>query len=139
MSRTRVTNDRPPVRAPHRASLSRFATVVIVTLAIGIGANTALVTVLHTVLLRELPVRDATELVFVRTAGPRCLGGAPPYPYFDHIRSQTPGLAGAAAFAADELRVEVDRSVEQVFGQVVSCNYYQVLGIAPVEGRMMTT
>ena len=116
-----------------------FATVVIVTLAIGIGANTALVTLLHTVLLRELPVKDATELVFVRTAGPRGLGGAPPYPYFDHIRSQTSGLAGAAAFAADELRVEVDGSVEQVFGQVVSGNYYQVLGIASVAGRVMTT
>ena len=73
-----------------------FATVVIMTLSIGIGANTAIVALLHTVLLRELPVRDATELVFVRTAGPRGLGGAPPYPYFDHLRSQT-GLAGASS------------------------------------------
>ena len=115
-----------------------FATVVIVTLAIGIGANTAIVSLLHTVLLRELPVKDAGELVFVRTAGARGLGGAPPYPYFDHIRAETSAISGAAAFAADELRVEVDGSVEQVFGQVVSGNYFEVLGVTPVAGRLMT-
>ena len=43
-----------------------------------------------------------------------------------------------AAFATDELRVEVDGSVEQVFGQVASGNYFQVLGVAPAAGRLMT-
>jgi predicted permease len=115
-----------------------FATVVVVTLAIGIGANTAIVSLLHTVLLRELPVKDAGELVFVRTAGARGLGGAPPYPYFDHIRNEGLSFSGMAAFAADELRVDVDGSVEQVFGQVASGNYFQVLGVAPAAGRLMT-
>jgi len=43
-----------------------------------------------------------------------------------------------AAFGIDELRVEVDGSVEQVFGQVVSGNYFQVLGVTPAAGRLMT-
>ena len=105
-----------------------FATVVVVTLAIGIGANTAIVSLLQTVLLRELPVKDAGELMFVRTAGDRGLGGAPPYPSFERIRDEF-SFSGMAAFATDELRVEVDGSVEQVFGQVASGNYFQVLGV----------
>src|SRR5919108_399459 len=115
-----------------------FATVVVMTLAIGIGANTAIVSLFHTVLLRELPVKDAAELVFVRTAGARGLGSAPPYPYFDHIRNEGSAFSGMAAFAADELRVEVGESVEQVFAQVVSGNYFHVLGVAPAAGRLMT-
>src|SRR4029453_10268878 len=115
-----------------------FATVVIVTLAIGIGANTAIVSLLHAVLLRELPVNDPQELVFVRTASGGGLGNAPPYPYFDQIRKDTSSLAGMAAFATDELRVEVEGSVEQVFGQVASGDYFRVLGVTPAAGRLMT-
>src|SRR5687768_12189995 len=92
-----------------------FTAVVTLTLAIGIGANTAIVSLLHTVLLRELPVTDPQDLVFIRTAGDRGLGGAPPYPYFDRIRDEGSSFSGMAAFAADELRVEVNGSVEQVF------------------------
>jgi len=99
-----------------------------VTLAIGIGANTAIVSLLQTVLLRELPVKDAEELMFVRTAGDRSLGGAPPSPSFERIRDEF-SFSGMAAFATDELRVEVDGSVEQVFGHVASGNYFQVLGV----------
>jgi putative ABC transport system permease protein len=115
-----------------------FATVVIVTLAIGIGANTAIVGLLDTVLRRELPVSDPQELVFIRTAGDEGLGGAPPYPYFERIREQGSSFSGVAAFGVDELRVEVEGSVEQVFGQVVSGNYFQVLGVAPAAGRLLT-
>jgi predicted permease len=115
-----------------------FATVVVVTLAIGIGANTAIVSLLHTVLLRELAVKDPHELVFIRTAGEQGLGGAPPYPYFERIREQGSSLSGAAAFATDELRIAVEGSVEQVFGQVVSGNYFQLLGVTPAAGRLMT-
>src|SRR5688572_8356453 len=113
-----------------------FATVVIVTLAIGIGANTAIVSVLDTVLRRQLPVQAPEELVFVRTAGARGLGNAPPYPYFDRIRSESSSFAGMAAFAADELRIDVGGSVEQVLGQVSSGNYCEVLGVEPVAGRL---
>jgi predicted permease len=115
-----------------------FATVVILTLAIGIGANTAIVSLLHTVLMRELPVTDPQELVFIRTAGDQGLGGAPPYPYFERIREHGSSFSGVAAFDADELRVEVEGSVEQVFGQVASGNYFEVLGVTPAAGRLLT-
>jgi predicted permease len=115
-----------------------FATVVIVTLAIGIGANTAIVGLLDTVLRRELPVSEPQELVFIRTAGDQGLGGAPPYPYFERMRDLSSSFSGVAAFGLDELRVEVAGSVEQVFGHVVSGNYFQVLGVTPAAGRLMT-
>ena len=116
-----------------------FTAVVVLTLAIAIGANTAIVSLLQTVLLRELPVMNPQELVFIRTAGDRGLGGAPPYPYFERIRNEGSSSSGMAAFAADELRVEVEGSVEQVFGQVASGNYFQVLGVTAAAGRLMTT
>jgi predicted permease len=115
-----------------------FTAVVALTLAIGIGANTAIFSLLHTVLLRALPVNDPQSLVFLRTVGERGLGGAPPYPYFEHIRSEGSSFSGMAAFATDELRVEVEGSVEQVFGQVASGNYFQLLGVTPAAGRLMT-
>jgi predicted permease len=115
-----------------------FATVITLTLAIAIGANTAIVGLLHTVLLRELPVTDPQGLVFIRTAGDQGLGGAPPYPYFERIREQGSWFSGVTAFALDELRVEVEGSVEQVFGQVVSGNYFDVLGLTPAAGRLLS-
>jgi predicted permease len=115
-----------------------FAAVVTLTLAIGIGANTAIVGLLHTVLLRELPVTDPQELVFIRTAGDQGLGGAPPYPYFERIREQGSWFSGVAAFGVDELRVEVEGSVEQVFGQVASGNFFEVLGVTPAAGRLLS-
>ena len=115
-----------------------FAAVVTLTLAIAIGANTAIVGLLHTVLLRELPVTDPQELVFIQTAGDQGLSGAPPYPYFERIREQGSWFSGVAAFGVDELRVDVEGSVEQVFGQVASGNFFEVLGVTPAAGRLLS-
>jgi putative ABC transport system permease protein len=115
-----------------------FTTIVTLTLAIGIGANTAIFSLVNTILLRELPVTNPADLVFIRTASDRGLGGAPPYPYFERIRDEGASFSGMAAFAADELRVEVDGSVEQVFGQVASGAYFQLLGVTPAAGRLLT-
>ena len=110
MSRTGVTNDGPSVRAAQVRNSPGFATVVILTLAIGIGANTAIVSLLDTVLRRELPVQAP--------------GGAGLHPDRRSTRawaarrrirtsiaseSEASSFAGMAAFAADELRIDVER------------------------------
>jgi hypothetical protein len=105
-----------------------------VTLAIGIGANTAIVSLLQTVLLRELPVEDAEELMFVRTAGDRGLGGAPPYPSVERIRDEF-SFSGMAAFATDELRVEVDGIRRAGVRTSRLGQLFQVLGVTPAAGR----
>jgi len=115
-----------------------FALTAVLSLALGIGASTAIFSLVDTVLLRLLPVERPHELVFLHAAGSGGRGGAPPYPCFERIRAETPSFAGMAAFAADELRVEVDGVVEQVFGQVASGGYFDLLGLRPAAGRLMT-
>ncbi len=115
-----------------------FAVTAILSLALGIGANTAIFSLVDAVLLRSLPVTRPEELVFLTVAGTEGRTGAPPYPCFERVRSEAPAFAGMAAFAADELRVEIDGAVEQVFGQVASGNYFDLLGVRPIAGRVMT-
>jgi predicted permease len=115
-----------------------FATVVVLTLALGIGANTAIFSLMDAVLLRSLPVERPKELAFLRTVGPGGPSNAPPYPYFARVRDEELLFAGMAAFATDETRVEVNGVVEQVFGQVASGSYFDVLGLRPAAGRLMT-
>ena len=114
-----------------------FAITAILSLALGIGANTAIFSLVDAVLLRALPVERPRELVFLQIRGADRANGAPPYPSFDRIRSASPAFAGLTAFATDQLRVEIDGGVEQVFGQVASGNYFDVLGVKPALGRLM--
>ncbi len=115
-----------------------FAFVAIASLGLGIGANAAIFSVVDAVLLRTLPVEHPSELVFVDAVGTQGHGGAPPYPCFERFRRETSVFRGLAAFATDQLPVEVDGSVEQVFGQVASGSYFELLGIKPLIGRLMT-
>ena len=115
-----------------------FALTAILSLALGIGANTAIFSLIDTVLLRSLPVTRPQELVFITAAGTEGPSGSPPYPCFLRFRNETTAFAGMAAFAADDLRVAVDGTVEQVFGQVASGNYFDLLGVRPAAGRLMT-
>jgi predicted permease len=115
-----------------------FALTAVLSLALGIGANTAIFSLVDTVLLRMLPVERPQELVFLQAAGAEGPSGAPPYPCFERFRSETSSFVGMAAFAADDLRVEVDGAVEQVFGQVASGSYFDVLGLKPALGRLFT-
>jgi predicted permease len=125
-----------------------FAVTTILSLALGIGANTAIFSLVDTVLLRALPVRHPEQLVFIETVGsdgPSRVGtqrgstnGAPPYPCFERLRRETSAFTGMAAFATDDLRLQVDGRIEQVFGQVASGNYFDVLGLEPAAGRLLS-
>jgi predicted permease len=115
-----------------------FALVAIVSLGLGIGVNAAIFSLVDAVLLRTLPVQRPSELVFIETAGSSGRGGAPPYPCFERFRRETSAFVGLAAFATDQLKIEVDGGVEQVFGQAASGNYFELLGIKPVIGRLMS-
>src|SRR5688572_8052310 len=115
-----------------------FTAVAALTLGLGIGANTAIFSLVNAVLLRLLPVERPQELLFIQSAGTEGTSGAPPYPCFERLRDETSSFAGMAAFAADELRVEVEGKVEQVFGQVASGSFFDVLGLRPAGGRLMT-
>jgi hypothetical protein len=116
-----------------------FACVAILSLGLGIGANTAVFGVLDAVMLRSLAVDRPQDLVFLEAVGSRTRGnGAPPYPCFERLRRETSAFIGMAAFTTDQLPIEIDGTSEQVLGQIASGNYFDVLGVKPTLGRLLT-
>jgi len=115
-----------------------FASVVVFILALGIGANTALFSLIETVMLRELPVRDPEQLFFLQNVGSKGPNGAPPYPCFELFREQTRAFDGMAAFGFDNFDVVMDGRAEQVSGELASSSYFEVLGVKPAIGRLLT-
>jgi predicted permease len=113
-----------------------FAAIAILSLALGIGANTAIVGLVDAVMLRLLPVRDPGRLVFVQTAGSVGRDG-PPYPYFELVRDRARSFEAVAAFSASNMEIVIDSAREQLRGVWVSGNFYEMLGVAPVIGRTM--
>jgi len=114
-----------------------FTAAAALTIALGVGANTAVFSLMDAVLLRSLPVQNPKELVFLETAGSAGLSGPPPYPCFTRLRAEAGSLTEMSAFSSDELRFEIDGKPEQVMGQVASGNYFELLGVKPTLGRLM--
>jgi predicted permease len=115
-----------------------FTLTAALTIALGVGANTAVFSLMDAVLLRSLPVDKPGELIFLGMAGTAGPSGAPPYPCFLRLREETKSLTGLAAFASDESRVEIGGVPEQVMGQAASGNYFELLGVKPLLGRVFT-
>jgi predicted permease len=116
-----------------------FACVAILSLGLGIGTNTAVFGVLDAVMLRSLPVARPQDLVFLEAVGSRTRGnGAPPYPCFERLRRETSVFTGMAAFTTDQLPIQIDGTSEQALGQIASGNYFDVLGVKPALGRLLT-
>ena len=114
-----------------------FALTAIVSLALGIGANTAIYSLVDAVLLRTLPVERPQDLVFLQVAGSDSRGGGAPAPGGERHPPPAPPQAGPPAGGWADLRVEVDGAIEQVFGQVASGNFFEVLGVRPAAGRRL--
>jgi predicted permease len=115
-----------------------FAAGVALTVALGVGANTAIFSLFNAVLLQTLPVRNPGELVFPEAAGTAGTNGAPPYPCLMRMRDGVQGFAGLSIFTSnDELRVEIDAPPEQAIGQAVSGNYFDLLGVKASLGRLL--
>lgn len=116
-----------------------FFLAALVTLALGIGANTAIFSVADRTLLRPPPVREPDRLVMVyttcRRGDPRCSSS---YPDYLDYREGTSGLDDLAAYSWVPLNVGADETGAWLAsGQVVSGNYFQVLGLAPAAGRLI--
>ena len=115
-----------------------FALVAVLTLALGIGATTAIFSLLNALLLRPLPVARPEQLVFLRVAGN---DESFSYPAFERFRDQTQTLAAVAAVqhGADKRRMIATgfgaTDVEPVRVQGVSGNYFGLLGVPAVLGR----
>ena len=114
-----------------------FTAVAVISLALGIGANTAIFSIISSFLLAPLPVEEPKQLVAIFTTDTKNPGPLPVshYNYLD-FRDKTDVFTGVLAynFAAVNLSKGAGEN-RQVFAQVVSGNYFDVLGVKPVQGR----
>lgn len=118
-----------------------FSTLVVVTLGLGIGANTAVFSALRGVLLRPLPHRNGGELVNLRQSAE--LAGednvAFSVPEVIDYRTASTRLTGFAEFSAMTFNMLGHTEPVQVTAGIVTGNYFEVLGLAPVAGRVFDT
>ena len=126
-----------------------FAAVAVFTLALGIGANTAIFTVVNALLLKMLPVKDPQQLVVVGdpTLADQRSNGNPrtdvfSYPLYKELRDHNSVFAALCAAATDH-RIEVGTGQstaidEKVTGRMVSGNYFNVLGLEAATGRLFS-
>ncbi|MEP7013025.1 MAG: ABC transporter permease [Acidobacteriota bacterium] len=113
-----------------------FTTIAVLSLALGIGANTAVFTLANTLLLRPLPVRDPGRLVRLSATDKEGNTGAFAYPDYVDYRNQNHSFSGLLAHSSARVGVNTGQGEpEIVFGEVVSENYFDVLGATTAFGR----
>jgi putative ABC transport system permease protein len=113
-----------------------FTAVAVITLALGIGANTAIFSVVDAVLLRPLPFQKPDRLVSVKPTEPgRRDDVGVSYPAFLDWRSQNHVFAGLSAFRTDDFTLTGRGEPAHLTGAVVSANLFSLLGVGPIEGR----
>jgi putative ABC transport system permease protein len=114
-----------------------FASVAILTLALGISANTVFFSVLDAVLLRPLPYKDSARLVFISGTDPDSGASEPSlsFPKFEKIESRSSTLTDVSAFYATSVNLVTQREPEPVAGAHASLNFFAMLGVIPVRGR----
>jgi predicted permease len=123
-----------------------FTLVAVLTLALGIGANAAIFSLTDQVLLRLLPVQSPRELVVLTSPGPNHgrvrtdIEGGPSfsYPMYKDLRDRNEVLAGLLASFYTQVNVAGQGQSQLADGMLVSGNYFQVLGVQPVLGRVLT-
>jgi predicted permease len=119
-----------------------FTAMAALTLALGIGANTAIFSLVDTVLLKTLPVRNPKELVFFAhfgRTGDRDERLGSNYPLFEHLRDYNQSFAGVSGFWTISFKVRQESGVEIVPGQYVTGSYFSTLGVSALLGRTIST
>jgi putative ABC transport system permease protein len=132
------------------ANAPGFTATAVLTLALGIGATTAIFTLVHAVLLKSLPVAKPSELVRIGDREDCCVSGGLrddwslfSYDKYKTFRDGTPGFVELAAFqAGNDLvgvrRIGSNQPAESQRSEYVSGNYFSMFGIGPYTGRVLT-
>ena len=118
-----------------------FTLVVALSLALGIGANTALFSLIDAILLKPLPVKQPEQLVVVGTDAfqqPGKVSSSFSYPVFRDLREQNSVFSGMFAHDALPMGLSGGGQTERVLCELVSGNFFSVLGVNPHLGRVFT-
>jgi predicted permease len=119
-----------------------FATAVLMSLALGIGANTAIFSIIDKLLLESLPVERPRELVMLNPAGLRIGWTASDrtwsHPVYGVLREQQQVFSGLLAERTDNVNLTIDGATLRAVASIVSGNYFEVLGVHALAGRVLS-
>jgi len=117
-----------------------LSAIAVITLALGIGANTAIFSLVNTVLLRPLPVDKPEQLVSLNSVSPSGDNNVPvfSYPNYRDYRDRNDVLSGVLAYRFSPISVSTNGVNERMWAYTVSGNYFEVLGVEPALGRFFT-
>lgn len=120
-----------------------FASVAILSLALGIGANTAIFTLIDQILLRKLPVSDPDRLVMLYQEGSHNGSNMgirmQSYPIYQDLQAKAEPLAEVICRRLAEVALTVGSQTERVQVEMVSGNYFSMLGVQPAVGRVFNS
>jgi predicted permease len=117
-----------------------FTAVAVLSLGVALGANTAVFSFVNAIVLRTLPVPDATRLVVLRQKNEQfhmencCFG----FRFFREIKRQDTGLEDILAVTSARADLADRGATERVLAELVSGNYFRMLGVRPAAGRLLT-
>jgi predicted permease len=115
-----------------------FSAAVILTLTLGIGANTAIFSLIDAVILRTLPVKNPQQLYFLEAVSREGTDGGFPFSVFEQIRDRNTSLSGVIGFDGTRLSASIDGQPEVLWGECVSGDFFNVLGVGTTRGRALT-
>ena len=115
-----------------------FTAVAVLTLALGIGANTAIFSVVNAVLLRPLPYPEPGQLVQLRADRPGSPSSVIDSATFVEVKAQSQSLARIAAYSGGDMTLTGAGPAEQVVSGAVTADFFPLLGVQPAVGRNFT-
>jgi ABC-type antimicrobial peptide transport system permease subunit len=120
------------------AKAPAFTAVAVLTLALGIGANTALFSVINSVLLAPLPFPEADRLMALFSKRIAFTTASIPYPNFLDWQRNNRTFASLSCYRPDDFNLTGAGQAEHILGEMVSADFFSTLGVKPASGRWFT-
>ena len=141
MTSSSTSDVRLAIRSLSRSPL--FATVAILSLALGIGANTAIFTLIDQIVLRKLPVQKPEELVMLYQQGANNGSNMgtrmQSYPMYQDLQKKAEPLADVLCRRLVPASISIDNQTERLEAELVSGNFFTLLGVKPAIGRVFNS
>src|SRR5215471_1331666 len=112
-----------------------FAIIALLSLALGVGANTAIFSLVNLILFRPLPIANPAEVVSVSAVGKDGVMAAFSYPNYIDFRDSNKVLSGLLVSRFTYMSLSRNGNNEKIWGNLVSGNYFETLGVKPALGR----